>query len=773
MFPVAISARYFPKKTPFANNKYTMEDDTPVKVAVPWFWYVSKPDPLTPLRPNLTDDMQRRRRALYAPLLKIPPAHTDNGYARMSQVYYAVRLMDSWLLSGPPSPAIQPSPRLDNTWMRVALRVARKFGDYNSDDRRVREHTTPSRECKLLADHGRVLLGYNPFWVDHQLRPHVEPQFGALPVDDVRQVLLHLCTHRLTIGVDPVLLVLLAHAVCYTRATNAAMSRKLDGDHLRAKDTPLTVAAMYTKLLRAATGQDETHCAAEARLATLVLETVRGESGIAHFDMGAAERNPPSCAVDMAGPPTSPDGGETGDKTPGDKTPGDKPRGDGSPLIHIVSTGDKGNYITRKNDIAKGAYGEVFHAEYSPDGTCCTTDAHVETKVCKRLTGNLYERNTSSEGLYSCILRELVFLLQLEEDQKHNTNHLVPIDRVLISGNAAWNTVANIYILMPPYRTNLFRKVQQDRKHGVCMGMGNIKYVMWQILHALHTVHARGFVHGDVKPENVLLEKVGKEKKHVDTPSPWDVVLTDFSLTMPISMYADSPILASTIWYRAPELILGQAGATPAMDIWAAGTMLVWMVNHGRHPWPATDCELDQLYRIFQVLKTPTIDTGPSLLRQWQRRFAAFGLDSLPAWDSGIPFRTECAPLDDHGVNLVRRMLHYEQSHRISAWEALHHPWFTADTEFMARHDVVEAPPAIQYTTTHLWADVVTCRPIPIPRLPSGSDTTTPPDPTPSGDIMATSTQCKAILASRQKRCSKRTKAGHGYCYMHAKKYMA
>ena len=53
-----------------------------------------------------------------------------------------------------------------------------------------------------------------------------------------------------------------------------------------------------------------------------------------------------------------------------------------------------------------------------------------------------------------------------------------------------------------------------------------------------------------------------------------------------------------TLWYRAPEVLLGSRHYAPPVDVWAVGTIFVEMVN--KRPLFPGDSEIDELYRIFR-----------------------------------------------------------------------------------------------------------------------------------------------------------------------------
>lgn len=122
-----------------------------------------------------------------------------------------------------------------------------------------------------------------------------------------------------------------------------------------------------------------------------------------------------------------------------------------------------------------------------------------------------------------------------------------------------------------------------------------------------------------------------------------------------------------TLWYRAPEILLGAKHYSTPVDIWSIGCIFCEMVN--QRPLFPGDSEIDELFRIFRVLGTPTEATWPGVTMlpdykpsfpQWQRQ----------EWSQVAP------TLDAAGMELLSQMLVYEPSRRISARAALTHPFF-------------------------------------------------------------------------------------------------
>ena len=67
----------------------------------------------------------------------------------------------------------------------------------------------------------------------------------------------------------------------------------------------------------------------------------------------------------------------------------------------------------------------------------------------------------------------------------------------------------------------------------------------------------------------------------------------------------------ATRWYRAPEILLGSQKYSCPIDIWSLGTIFAEMIN--KKPLFQGDSEIDQLFRIFRVLTTPTEETWPGV----------------------------------------------------------------------------------------------------------------------------------------------------------------
>ena len=183
-----------------------------------------------------------------------------------------------------------------------------------------------------------------------------------------------------------------------------------------------------------------------------------------------------------------------------------------------------------------------------------------------------------------------------------------------------------------------------------------VKSYVYQMVSGIAYCHSHRIVHRDLKPQNLLIDKQGMLK------------LADFGLArafgIPVRTYTHEVV---TLWYRAPEILLGCKHYVPAVDIWSIGCIFAELA--AQSPLFPGDSEIDELFRIFRVLGTPNEDCWPgvSQLSDFKADFPHWNKQSL---GNMIP------QLDVMGIDLLEKMLEYDPAKRITAKQALGHPYF-------------------------------------------------------------------------------------------------
>nr|GEY15964.1 cyclin-dependent kinase G-2-like [Tanacetum cinerariifolium] len=197
-------------------------------------------------------------------------------------------------------------------------------------------------------------------------------------------------------------------------------------------------------------------------------------------------------------------------------------------------------------------------------------------------------------------------------------------------------------------------------------GQSEVKCLMYQLLDGLSYLHDNYVIHRDLKTSNLLLDNKGELK------------ICDFGMSRhyaePIKPYTS---LVVTLWYRAPELLLGMKHYTTAVDMWSVGCIMAELLS--KKPLFDGRKELEQINKIFSTLGTPDdsrwpgysklpgLKSKPKLVKQpcnnLRKKFPV-------AMFTGSPTLTEL------GFDLLSRLVTYDPAKRITAKEALNHGWF-------------------------------------------------------------------------------------------------
>jgi len=277
--------------------------------------------------------------------------------------------------------------------------------------------------------------------------------------------------------------------------------------------------------------------------------------------------------------------------------------------------------------IGEGTYGVVYKAKDLQTG---------QTVALKKI-----RLDADVEGVPSTAIREISLLKELNHHAVVKLLDVIHCDK-------------RLYLVFEFLDADLKRFMDLAPASGI--PMPEVKSFLFQLLQGIAFCHSHRVLHRDLKPQNLLISNCGKIK------------LADFGLArafgVPVRMYTHEVV---TLWYRAPEILLGTRYYSTAVDIWSIGCIFAEMIT--RKALFQGDSEIDQLFRIFRTLGTPDESTWP-------------GVTSLPDFKSNFPKwpmndLVKLVPsLDSIGHDLLMQMLTYEPQSRISAKNALSHSYF-------------------------------------------------------------------------------------------------
>ncbi|EDW98997.1 putative mitogen-activated protein kinase 14C [Drosophila yakuba] len=195
-----------------------------------------------------------------------------------------------------------------------------------------------------------------------------------------------------------------------------------------------------------------------------------------------------------------------------------------------------------------------------------------------------------------------------------------------------------------------------------------IRPILYQILRGLKCMHSAGVVHRDLMPCNIAINANN------------EVRILDFGLSRRYAEITRPKDFVGTLWYWAPELLFLRGQNTKAIDMWSVGCILAELIS-GRVLFPG-EHYFHQLECLLDVMGTPT-----------EEFVSGIGLERSRKYVKKCPSRERC---DFHhlfpganiqAVDLMEKMLEMKPERRITASDAMRHPYLR---DFIQPHHIYE-----------------------------------------------------------------------------------
>lgn len=261
-----------------------------------------------------------------------------------------------------------------------------------------------------------------------------------------------------------------------------------------------------------------------------------------------------------------------------------------------------------------------------------------------------------NHGLGEDEIREICILREYADP------HIVPFVDVLYFP-------PNLYIVMP-LMIDLYKYMREVNKGSDAARKSyNLPFlfsVTKQFMQVLSFFKEKHIIHRDIKPQNILVDK---EQGLIKMS---DFGLARYARARPMKGVAPMTHEVVTLWYRAPEILLGNDSYNAAIDMWSIACVLVELASD--KSWFPADSEIEELFKIFSTLGSPRTDDPQSSSLTKFKDYTPITFPNFKRKDPIFQFHSESTLTDDQKVEfrgLIDAMVVLTPSLRITPETAL------------------------------------------------------------------------------------------------------
>ena len=295
------------------------------------------------------------------------------------------------------------------------------------------------------------------------------------------------------------------------------------------------------------------------------------------------------------------------------------------------------------SEVGAGTYGRVYKA------ICTKNNKYVALKKIDMSRQEL-------DGFPITAIREIKLLRMLSH------KNIITLLEIIMSRPSTSNKFRGSTYLVFEYMDHDFVGLMTI-KHK--FKLSEIKCIMKQMLEGLKYLHSQKIIHRDMKSANILLNNSGEVK------------IADFGLARQISpgpnVYYTNKVV--TLWYRAPELLLGSTDYSTQIDIWSLGCIFAELLT-GEVLFKG-DKEARQLEIIYEVCGSPDKINWPEVEKL--EYYSSMGPKSQFERKLREIIKGKRDDLDNETLDFLDSLLIYDPKKRHTAETALVHPFFKVE----------------------------------------------------------------------------------------------